>query len=149
MVGSERERVLGSGPELIKDEAAVRRAESNLGRILSSDDPDSVRFELEIRPKKGEPVICEDHIAVLPYEGETFDGSVGILRDVSGRKAHELELERQNERLDEFTGIVSHDLRNPLSVAEGRLELAAADCDSPHLADGTPSSGARRSSTTC
>ena len=86
---------------------------------------------------------------MLPYEGETFDGSVGILRDVSGRKAHELELERQNERLDEFTGIVSHDLRNPLSVAEGRLELAAADCDSPHLAHGTPSSGARRSSTTC
>ncbi|PSP38550.1 hybrid sensor histidine kinase/response regulator, partial [Halobacteriales archaeon QH_10_70_21] len=97
VVGSERERVFGSGPELIKDEAAVRRAESNLGRILSSDGPDSVRFELEIRPKEGEPVICEDHIAVLPYEGETFDGSVGILRDVSGRKAHELELERQNE----------------------------------------------------
>ncbi len=34
------------------------------------------------------------------------------------------EIKRANERLEAFTGIVSHDLRNPLSVAQGRLELA-------------------------
>ncbi|UIO98435.1 HAMP domain-containing histidine kinase [Halobaculum sp. CBA1158] len=33
-------------------------------------------------------------------------------------------LERQNERLDRFAAIVSHDLRNPLNVAEGYVELA-------------------------
>jgi len=43
------------------------------------------------------------------------------------------ELRRQNERLDEFASVVSHDLRNPLAVAAGRLELAAAECDSDHL----------------
>jgi len=32
------------------------------------------------------------------------------------------ELERKNERLEEFTSIVSHDLRNPLNVALGRVE---------------------------
>jgi signal transduction histidine kinase len=45
------------------------------------------------------------------------------------------ELQRKNERLDEFTSFVSHDLRNPLNVAQGRLELAAEDCDSEHLDD--------------
>jgi PAS domain S-box-containing protein len=39
------------------------------------------------------------------------------------------ELERQNERLEEFAAIVSHDLRTPLSVVEGRLELARAEED--------------------
>jgi PAS domain S-box-containing protein len=34
-------------------------------------------------------------------------------------------LERKNERLDEFAGIVSHDLQNPLSVAMGFLDLLA------------------------
>jgi len=34
------------------------------------------------------------------------------------------ELERQNKRLEEFATIVSHDLRAPLNVASGRLELA-------------------------
>ncbi|ELY68715.1 PAS domain S-box protein [Natrinema versiforme] len=33
-------------------------------------------------------------------------------------------LERQNDRLQEFTSVVSHDLRNPLNVAQGSLELA-------------------------
>ncbi|GAA0514557.1 Signal transduction histidine kinase [Halorubrum aquaticum] len=43
------------------------------------------------------------------------------------------ELARRNERLDEFASVVSHDLRNPLSVAVGRLELArtVVDDDSP------------------
>ncbi len=39
------------------------------------------------------------------------------------------ELERQNERLEEFAGVVSHDLRNPLTVARGYLETARADGD--------------------
>jgi signal transduction histidine kinase len=33
-------------------------------------------------------------------------------------------LERQNERLDRFASFVSHDLRTPLSVLRGRLDLA-------------------------
>nr|WP_272904667.1 HAMP domain-containing sensor histidine kinase [Halobacterium sp. TGN-42-S1] len=41
----------------------------------------------------------------------------------------ERELEHQNERLDEFTSIVSHDLRNPLNVAQGRLDLARSNVD--------------------
>jgi len=41
------------------------------------------------------------------------------------------ELRRQNERLDEFTSVVSHDLRNPLSVAIGRLELARETLGDP------------------
>ncbi|MFB6361152.1 MAG: PAS domain S-box protein [Halobacteriales archaeon] len=43
------------------------------------------------------------------------------------------ELKQQNERLDEFAGIVSHDLRNPLNVADGRLALAMEECDNEHL----------------
>ncbi|MFC7076421.1 receiver/sensor box histidine kinase [Haloarcula halophila] len=45
------------------------------------------------------------------------------------------ELEQQNERLEEFASVVSHDLRNPLNVATGRLELARRDNDSDHLAE--------------
>ncbi|MFC6771416.1 sensor histidine kinase, partial [Halorubrum pallidum] len=43
------------------------------------------------------------------------------------------EAERQRQRLDAFVRGVSHDLRNPLNVAQGRLELAQSDCDSDHL----------------
>ncbi len=43
------------------------------------------------------------------------------------------ELERQNERLEEFTSIVSHDLRNPLNMAKLGVDLARDESDSPHL----------------
>ncbi len=43
------------------------------------------------------------------------------------------ELERQNERLEEFATIVSPDLRAPLNVASGRLALAREEHDSEHL----------------
>jgi len=43
------------------------------------------------------------------------------------------ELQQQNERLDDFASVLSHDLRNPLNVAQGRLELAQAEVESEHL----------------
>ncbi len=43
------------------------------------------------------------------------------------------EMERQNERLEEFAGIISHDLRNPLNVAQGYLELVREDDDGERL----------------
>jgi PAS domain S-box-containing protein len=36
----------------------------------------------------------------------------------------ERELQRQLDKLDEFATVVSHDLRNPLNVAQGNLQLA-------------------------
>ena len=136
LTGYDREEIIGSPPGVVKDDEAVRESEDRLGSVLSSSGPDVQRFSVEIAPKEGDPIPCRDHMAVLPYEGEFFDGSVGILRDVSDERDRREELEaktreltRQNERLEEFASIVSHDLRNPLNVAQGRVELARADAD--------------------
>jgi signal transduction histidine kinase len=45
----------------------------------------------------------------------------------------EAEFRRQSERLGEFASVVSHDLRNPLGVAQGHLELLKSEFDSPHF----------------
>ncbi|QSG04295.1 sensor histidine kinase [Natranaeroarchaeum sulfidigenes] len=45
-------------------------------------------------------------------------------------RAREQELARQNERLEEFAGIVSHDIRNPLSIAKGYLPQTEVDDES-------------------
>jgi signal transduction histidine kinase len=69
------------------------------------------------------------------------DWIVGATRDVNQQKRREQELKRRNERLDEFTSIISHELRNPLNVVDGKLELARDDCESDHLADATEAVG--------
>ena len=60
-------------------------------------------------------------------------GRTVVIEDITDRKTRKRALERQNESLDEFVSVVSHDLRNPLNVAEGRVELAREECDSDHL----------------
>jgi PAS domain S-box-containing protein len=51
------------------------------------------------------------------------DRVIGLARDVTERRWNETELQRQNERLTEFASVVSHDLRSPLAVATGHLDL--------------------------
>jgi len=47
------------------------------------------------------------------------------------------QLTRQADRLEEFAGVVAHDLRNPLNVAQGHLDLAAS-----RIEDGDAGAGA-------
>lgn len=56
-------------------------------------------------------------------------GSTLTFTDVTEREQYRQELERQNERLDRFASLVSHDMRNPLNVAQGRFELVREDLE--------------------
>lgn len=80
--------------------------------------------------------------ATDPREEPFSDAARTFLRLMSQLVSYELkrdrarcELQRQNERLEEFTSIVSHDLRNPLNVARGYLELTREGSDDEHLAN--------------
>ncbi|MFC7237933.1 PAS domain S-box protein [Saliphagus sp. GCM10025317] len=98
---------------------------------LPTNDPR--RFEAELQRRDGTTFPVEVHLIRLDLDGK--DRFVAMDRDISDQKIRERELLRQNERLDRFASVVSHDLRNPLQVAQGRLELLGADCESDHLAD--------------
>ncbi|MDZ7849720.1 MAG: ATP-binding protein [Halodesulfurarchaeum sp.] len=65
--------------------------------------------------------------------GETNLGRLLVFTDVTEEERAKRELKRQNERLERFTSTVSHDLRNPLTVATGRLEIAVEETDSEHV----------------
>jgi signal transduction histidine kinase len=78
--------------------------------------------------------------AITSWNISTPGGVENLHVIIAGSMSYELERDRvtrelqsQNERLSEFTSIVSHDLRNPLSVAKGRLDLLAEDCESDHI----------------
>ncbi|WP_126663861.1 GAF domain-containing sensor histidine kinase [Haloterrigena salifodinae] len=78
--------------------------------------------------------VFDDHEReVLAELGETIGHAIASIdaRERLGEREHELA--RQNERLDAFAGVVSHDLRNPLNVATGNLELALEEHDDDSL----------------
>ncbi|UIO99696.1 PAS domain S-box protein [Halobaculum sp. CBA1158] len=85
------------------------------------------------RMDTGEDVPVRTTTTRVRVDGDDYH--VGTISDITDQKRREERLERKIERLDEFASIVSHDLRNPLNVATGRLRLARAEADSPHLED--------------
>ena len=96
----------------------------------------------------GAPVFVDDGVygTLCFYDDEAratqfSEWEVTLVDLMSGWVGYELQrreanqrLKRQNERLEEFASLVSHDLRNPLNVAQGRLELGREECDNEHLA---------------
>lgn len=66
----------------------------------------------------------EVHATPIDDGRDRHVGWLVLASDITDRKRREERLERQNERLERFADLVSHDLRNPLNVADGYLELA-------------------------
>ena len=98
-------------------------------RSLDTETVQTVKYALDLA---GKQTWFEGRIAPMPGDGR--DEAVVLARNITGRKERTQQLKRQNDRLDEFVSVVSHDLRNPLSVATGRLQLAKQECESEELA---------------
>lgn len=131
-----REELLGQSrsdlvAETLTDETSVEEVVHSIDPLISGDQ-DEIRHLLWFETKNGpKPFHIRDTRGVTE-DGECI-GLVSVLRDITDRYEIEEELQRKNERLDEFASLVSHDLRNPLNVASGRLELARQECESEHL----------------
>lgn len=66
----------------------------------------------------------------------TIDGDVGgrivALRNITTLERTKRELERSNERLDEFASIVAHDLRTPLNIASYKMKYISREQSDEH-----------------
>jgi len=97
LTGYDREELLGEHTAIVKDAETVALAERKLRDLLRGDDVETT-FELELQPKAGEPVTCEDHMTMLTDDG-AFDGTAGVIRDITDRKEQERRLRAARERL--------------------------------------------------
>jgi PAS domain S-box-containing protein len=102
------------------DDRAVIDREETVELVEEVPTPDGTRTHLTLKT----PFYDDDDVLM---------GVCGVSTDITERTAQQERIERQNERLDEFASIVSHDLRNPLNVAVQARELTAEDCDSESL----------------
>ncbi|MFC6988692.1 PAS domain-containing sensor histidine kinase [Haloplanus sp. GCM10025708] len=131
--GLDRDEVVGQNmwelPLFQNSQATRDRAQSAVERAA---DGDFVHHELRLQGTDREAII---DFSVRPVTDE--QGSVRFLvpegHEITDRKEHERALQRERDRLDEFAGVLSHDLRNPLNLAEARLEFVQEECDSEHL----------------
>ena len=98
--------------------------------------------------RTGEPVFGYEHGITLADGTDRWlsvsasplladDGSVDrvicVVVDITATRETESALAAHNEQLEEFASIVSHDLRNPLNVLAGSIELAEETGETAHF----------------
>jgi PAS domain S-box-containing protein len=108
--------VLGSEASAVLPDEARACAAGESTEVVFDRDGDRRRYEVAVSP------ISPDR-GPDRYRNDEL-GRLLVLRDVTERHRQQQELEAQNDRLEEFSTVLSHDLRNPLSVAQGYLTLA-------------------------
>lgn len=118
-------------------------AVSNAGESAYEDD--IAREVTNLQCYIGAPILIDgEAYGTLCYSGEEprsaefTDDEKRFVQLLTRWIAHELErekhyraLDRQNERLNEFAGVLAHDLRNPLTSARGYTELVSESVSEP------------------
>ena len=125
LVGSSKMTIIPERLRPIHAEALASYVESGERNI------DWDGMELPALHKDGSEVPTLISLREHTHDGEQF--FTGIVRDISERRKRETELEDQKDRLDDFADILAHDIRNPLSVAQGYTDLARENRDIPEL----------------
>jgi len=107
------------GPDTDADAVAEIRAALDANRPVSVD---LLNYRAD-----GEQFWNQLDVAPVTDEEGTVTHYLGFQKDITERKRLEGRLERENERLSSFASVVSHDLRNPLSVAQVAVDAATME----------------------
>lgn len=92
-------------------------------QVIQSGEPLNNAEYMMTAPDGTQKILSVNGVPLYDDDGDV-ESIVCSLSDITTRKEREQHLQRQNEQLQEFANIVSHDLRNPLQVARGQLTIA-------------------------
>jgi PAS domain S-box-containing protein len=131
ITGYDADEVLGKNPRHLQGPETEPEPNARMREAVENGEQCAV--ELTNYRKDGTPFV--NHVEITPIFDDDGDlvHFLGSQIDVTERHERERALARQNERLEEFAGVVSHDLRGPISVVRGRVELAQQTGDLSHL----------------
>ncbi|MBP1923706.1 PAS domain S-box-containing protein [Halorubrum alkaliphilum] len=127
--GITTEEVQGQTPQAVFGEEQGAELAANYHRCVKTGEP--ISYQEELRVSEGAR-FWQTKLAPVVSDGE-ITRLVGVTRNVTERVERERQLRQQNERLGEFASVISHDLRSPLNVAQGRAALLAEQGESEHL----------------
>lgn len=112
------------------DGERLRRLLASVVECLARSAPDSLEDSRQCglggRVEADRPVRLgtrELALNFLPVRDDTHLFLVAILRDLSERQRFEMELRRSNTELEQFAYSISHDMRQPLRMISGHLQL--------------------------
>lgn len=123
LLGYDPERIVTGEIDWIDDVVDpddTPRLRQTLETDLAADDGYDIAYRVETAT--GNTRWLRDRGSLVDTSEGAFVDS--IRTDVTADRRRQRDLEQTNQMLDQFVGVVSHDLRSPLTIARGQLELA-------------------------
>lgn len=127
--GYDRQEVIGDDPSFLNSGVHDGSFYEEIWSTIS--DGEVWEGELVNEDKHGSRYHIEQTIAPIEGPEGDIERYVAINHDITERKKRRRQLVRERERLEEFAGTVAHDLRTPLSIATGHLDMV--DDSSKHI----------------
>jgi PAS domain S-box-containing protein len=123
-LGKTAEEVIGRPMREVLGPGLLEIKQPYIERALAGE---SVTFEHEVQTPNGRRSWV--HIAYTPSRGvdDTIDGWVGVVTDISARRAVEQALREADQRKDEFLATLAHELRNPMAAICYGVQLLRPD----------------------
>ncbi|WP_440766644.1 response regulator [Natronorubrum sp. DTA7] len=135
LTGYTQSAIIGRNCRFLQGERTRQEPVDEMRAAIDARKPVSV----DVRNYRRDGTMFWNEVTIAPIGGNGESGLhfVGFQTDVTRRKLAEERLNRQNDLLNEFASTVSHDLRGPLVIATGYLELVREqiDDDVPYLDD--------------
>ena len=104
--GYDREDVLGSHVSRFFPEDGLERGTELIVDLLDDDDPNATRtYRADALTADGEPIPAEIELSVLRDDDDTYQGTIGAIRDISDLLAAEAERDRERDR---FRSLFEH-----------------------------------------
>lgn len=114
-IGYTRDELIGAPVSKVLRDADLEKCLSIIRKLLKSDTEESGRCEIMFQTASGDGIPCDLHLALLPAENGEFQGTVGVVREITDRK-------RREQRLEVLNRVLRHNLSNAMTVILGRAE---------------------------
>jgi PAS domain S-box-containing protein len=127
ITGYDREDVIGKDHNFLQGPTTEESATERLQHGL--DEGESVSTELLTYRADGTPFWNRVEIEPVRDGDGTVTHFLGFQRDVTDERIAVREASRHEERIERLTSDLTHDIKTPLSVAQGNLDLLADEVD--------------------
>lgn len=84
-VGYPPDDLIGEHVSKVVTDSSIERGRRLIQELLEEDDRSRATYDMEVITVEGQTVCCENHLTLLTNEAGEFSGTVGVVRDTSGR----------------------------------------------------------------